>query len=354
MLPGDAGTEIAGAVTGKVILPRFPRRVQSISPHRRVAMPPGLHALLEGAIDYAGTFPPARLSLEEAVRNYARYRQEPEQWMLGRFIYPAARLRELDAYADLFREGRPFCFSVVGRGGSDEEGWITGIQADLDAAEAFRQRHQPRVVTDVYETKLPARLGPPSSWKDLIRAGLRLLDRWTGGVTAFFEHDLGPEWRSSLPLVLAAIAEAASTGGRRAGFKLRCGGLEAKAFPSVEQVAFVLCACRDAGVPLKCTAGLHHPIRRFDAGVGTHMHGFINVLLAGILAQARRLDEEQLRLVVADESAAHFVCDGQGCRWRDWRAATEEVRAARQTGVLSFGSCSFDEPRDDLRFLGWL
>src|SRR5262245_40513075 len=118
-------------------------------------MQPGLHALLEGVIDYAGTFPPARLSLDQAVRNYARYRKESEQWMLGRFIYPAARLGELDSYADFFREGRPFTFSVVGRGGAGEDEWLAGIKADVEVAVAFRQRHQPHVVTDVYETKLP-------------------------------------------------------------------------------------------------------------------------------------------------------------------------------------------------------
>jgi len=32
-------------------------------------------ALLAGLIDYAGLFPPAALSMEEAVRNYARYRE---------------------------------------------------------------------------------------------------------------------------------------------------------------------------------------------------------------------------------------------------------------------------------------
>ena len=45
-----------------------------------------LRALLAGVIDYAGLFPPATLPLDEAVRNYARYRREPEGWMLGRLV----------------------------------------------------------------------------------------------------------------------------------------------------------------------------------------------------------------------------------------------------------------------------
>jgi hypothetical protein len=318
-------------------------------------MPTGLQALLEGALDYAGTFPPARLSLDQAIRNYARYREEPEGWMLGRFICSATHfLHELDGYADLFQKDRPLPISVVGWPLSAPDEWLAHIKFVMAEVEPFRQRHQSRVMTDVYETRLPDRLDR-LSWPKLIAEGLRILaNHWTGGVTAFFEYGLGPEWRTSLPPVLAAIAAGATAVGRPAGFKLRCGGLEAQSFPSVEQVAFVLSACRDAGVPLKCTAGLHHPVCRFDAGVGTHMHGFLNVFVAGVLAHARRLDEEHLRRVLADEAAEHFAFDEHGCRWQDYRASVEEIRAARQTGMISFGSCSFDEPRDDLRSLGWL
>ena len=41
-------------------------------------------------------------------------------------------------------------------------------------------------------------------------------------------------------------------------------------------------------------------------------------------------------------------------RWRSLAASAAEVADARQQAALSFGSCSFDEPRDDLRDLGWL
>src|SRR5262245_38924762 len=68
------------------------------------AMNPALRALLGGIIDYAGLFPPAQLPLEEAIRNYARYRTEPESWMLGRFVIPATRLKELaELGKELFR-----------------------------------------------------------------------------------------------------------------------------------------------------------------------------------------------------------------------------------------------------------
>jgi len=52
-------------------------------------------ALLANLIDYAGMFPPASLSLEEAVRKYEEYQRGSYAWMLGRFIVPLARAREV-------------------------------------------------------------------------------------------------------------------------------------------------------------------------------------------------------------------------------------------------------------------
>jgi hypothetical protein len=51
--------------------------------------------LLTCLIDYAGLFPPASLSMDEAVRNYDSYRRGPYAWMLNRFIVPAAQAREV-------------------------------------------------------------------------------------------------------------------------------------------------------------------------------------------------------------------------------------------------------------------
>lgn len=105
---------------------------------------------------------------------------------------------------------------------------------------------------------------------------------------------------------------------------------------------------------MKCTAGLHHPIRRYDESVKTRMHGFVNVFGAGSLAQANNLTASQVQAILEDEEASHFQFDATGLRWHDLKASTEVIAAVRQSALLSFGSCSFDEPLEDLRTLGWL
>jgi hypothetical protein len=54
-----------------------------------------LRVLLEHLIDYAGLFPPAALTMQDAVRNYARYRDGEYAWALGKFIVPQARAKEV-------------------------------------------------------------------------------------------------------------------------------------------------------------------------------------------------------------------------------------------------------------------
>src|SRR5262249_57891747 len=127
------------------------------------------------------------------------------------------------------------------------------------------------------------------------------------------------------------------------------GGLDAASFPSPKEVATVIAVACFNGVSLKFTAGLHHPIRRYDSGANTHMHGFLNIFVAGVLWGSRFL---QPHPVVEDDDPKSFSFDADGLRWREYRASVAEIEAARRERVISFGSCSFDDPREDLRTLG--
>jgi hypothetical protein len=276
--------------------------------------------------------------------------------MLGRFVCPTQRLSELLAYEDeLFQTGEPMRFSALGRTGNNPDAFFDDLVLDITDIAAFEQKLHGRASVDALEFRLGGVLG------FLSRFRLQRITNWRKrGVTPFGEMTWGADWRDSVKQVLGSLSgtlafefEGLLNPGQHCGFKLRCGGLHASSFPTPEQVAFAIVACRDEGVPLKFTAGLHHPIRHFDGGLQTHMHGFINVFVAGVLAHARRLEEGQVRAIIEEENPRNFVFDDAGLRWKDHHATTEEIVAARRN-VVSFGSCSFDEPRDDLRTLGWL
>jgi hypothetical protein len=73
-----------------------------------------------------------------------------------------------------------------------------------------------------------------------------------------------------------------------------------------------------------------------------------------MLAEIHAMTPEQVQAVVEDEDAAHFSFRDDGFRWRDWSISMEQIINLRQTRMTSFGSCSFDEPREDLKRLGWI
>jgi len=300
-------------------------------------MTAGLRALLTGIIDYAGLFPPAGLPLDQAIRNYARYRTEPESWMLGRFIIPAARLAELDPFMELFTNVPPLVISTLGRSGQDEPSFLDGLKQDLADVTAFRKKHGESVVIDVMETRIPR-----EDAVKIVQAATKLIDsQRPPALKPFFE-------------VLPADAKNFMTGVEGdGGLKLRCGGLEAAAFPLAKDIAQFIAVAKFAGTPLKFTAGLHHPIRRYDVGVKMHMHGFLNVFVAGVLANARGLAGDDMCRILDDEDASNFAFDADGLRWCDHHASVTEIETARRERVISFGSCSFDEPRDDLHALNF-
>lgn len=80
------------------------------------------------------------------------------------------------------------------------------------------------------------------------------------------------------------------------------------------------------------------------------MHGFINVFLAAAFLQ-QGMDRKLAAELLEEQSASAFQFDVDGVSWRQHRLSRNEIAAARQSFAISFGSCSFTEPIDDLRSL---
>ena len=308
-----------------------------------------LKPLLANIIDYAGLFPPAKLPLDQAIRNYVSYLTATENWMLSRFIIPARQLPDLTAIADSsFPAKGSLVFSILGRGGHDQASFFEGLQLDLMEVNAFRAAHGGRVKLDMFETRLPSiSLSTPGAAKKIVKqVGDLLLEN---GLTPFFEAPFDENWQERAEVLIHSL----KTNGM-GGFKLRSGGVEAHMFPTTAQVAWAIATVRDNGVSLKATAGLHHPVRHYNESVQTKMHGFLNVFGAGVLAKIRGLPMQEIEAILSDEDPAHFRFDQDGFHWQHLSASHEEIEQARRVSFLSFGSCSFDEPREDLNALGLL
>lgn len=308
-------------------------------------MTAALRSLLANILDYAGLFPPAALPLDDSIRNFARYLQSEDRWMLARFICPAARLHELKPYLDeLFNDAAEnLQISTLGRGGKDGVDAVANLEQDLKCVADFRAIAGERAMVDVIETKLFA--DATMNHEILPHLAGRCAD---AQLRPFFEIPITADFDSFARSTAQELAK------HNAGFKLRTGGTDAAAFSPSRRIAEAIIATRDAKCPLKFTAGLHHPIRAHHESVKTKMHGFLNVFTAAVLAHAHQMDAHGVTEILESESAADFTFDEYTARWKTLSATRQRIEQVRGNAAISFGSCSFDEPREDLSELNLL
>lgn len=302
-----------------------------------MAQPDTIRALLRHAIDYAGLFPPAQLDMAGAVEQFAQYRAGPDAWALGRFIVSSGRLDEFEgaAAALLSRE-------------KDAEPWPIALLSGRDPA------HDAELIFNFNERQASAAAGRAvidtleARASDLDELELRVRSA-PDDVTVYVELP----WQDDPTDAVAALANL------DARAKIRTGGTTVDAFPPPRAVARFIRICVDQAVPFKATAGLHHPLRgehrlTYEPGSaeGT-MYGHLNLLVAAALAD-QGLSLEELEAVLVERDADAFTFDADGVRWRHFHADLPSIDRIRSRVAISFGSCSFTEPLDDLRALGLL
>jgi hypothetical protein len=299
-----------------------------------------LRALLDRAVDYAGMFPPCALALEPALRNQANYVRSPEMWMLNGFVLPVEQFDPARQFLSEFDHQRPLRVAALGPKTTKPDVFLNGVANAAEAIRSFSKYDVQLVLVSHLEMFLP---------DDVDSASLKKARAIVGELPVFWEAS--PE-RAEQAIILIAghnSDERAAT----FGYKLRTGGVTADAFPTSAQIARALVAAATHQLPIKFTAGLHHPIRQFREEVKTKMHGFLNVLGAAVLAAEHQWDADQAVTMLEDEDPRSFSFTDDFFAWRDWKIDTERLQHRRKF-VRSFGSCSFDEPREDLRALNLL
>jgi hypothetical protein len=288
-----------------------------------------LKELLHASIDYAGLFPPAQLDMTSAVENYARYLASDSAWALGRFIVPAARLAELSEAAQrcwAHPAGTPWPIAALA--GSNRAG-------DLDDIRRFNAAHAAQCHVDTLELKASSTAEIPRSMAEIPRQ-----------LQVYVEIPIDKD--------PAKLIE--EIGRRGARVKVRTGGVTRDAFPSPAQLAGFMARCVASGVPFKATAGLHHPVRAeyrltYEPGGPTGlMFGFLNLFIAAALLRAG-LNLEDAKQVLQESNPSAFQVEENAIGWREHKLSLSDLKLLRQQVLISFGSCSFTEPLDELKAL---
>jgi hypothetical protein len=299
-------------------------------------LPESLRILLARSIDYAGMFPPCSLALELALQNQAKYVRSPDAWMLNTFVLPIEQFDTAKQFLSEFDLSHPLRVAALGPKPANAEPFLDAVE-DADAAIGRLSSNVDLVAISHLEMFLPHDVD-----SDVLQEAKSII----GDLPVFWE---APPERAEQ--IIALLAELNSDSDLATfGYKLRTGGVTADAFPTSAQIAGALVTPATHQLPIKFTAGLHHPIRQFRDEVKTKMHGFLNVLGAAVLAAEHQWDAHQAAIVLEDEHSDSFSFTDDFLAWREWKIDVERLRYRRKF-VTSFGSCSFDEPREDLRAL---
>jgi hypothetical protein len=253
----------------------------------------------------------------------------------------------------------------VGRSGEAHDQFLAGLQEDLDDIAAFRKAAGDRATVETFETRPPGDMQDQGEYADLVDTAACACDSEFAGseVAVFFEPPMQPDrvtaWATTVAGVAATREAAAKNGDRMGssitrGVKLRCGGLDATAFPSVAELAFAIRSAASADVPLKFTAGLHQPLRHRDETLRADVHGFLNVFVAGCMAYGDDAQDERLREILAVQGPSRIDVGEASFSFGGHTVSCGAISRARAEFVTSFGSCSFQEVVAGMQDLGLL
>lgn len=281
-----------------------------------------IEALLTGLFDYAGLYPPASLGMRVAVDNYAGYMRGPHSWALGRFIVNLDRVDELRDVAGGLFDG--LSWSVVATQDSD---W--GRLSKL-LSEGVR--------IDALEIKCRSAAVVERVWRHI-----------PDSLVTYFEVGMDAAGREALQTIGSMGARA----------KIRMGGVVADAIPSAKEVEQSLDALAGLHLPFKATAGLHHPLRSeqrltYQPESPTEtMHGFINLCCAAAMSYFGE-SRDNVVAVLSEQDPSSFRVSCDTIQWHDQNWTVEQLAELRDRFLISIGSCSFEEPIEDLESLRWL
>lgn len=281
-----------------------------------------MDTLLRGLFDYAGMFPPAALSFEGALERSARFGGLYRPFLVnGDMVLPLDEAQKLTPEAlkeaKYPRHELNLC--------------LVGINKDnLQEAIAFAAKDHGTV-------KVTA-----------IEAATDLTEDWTAerdqlaslGVGFYVEPRVSDtEWPAQEAAIWDFI-DRLNEGGR-VGLKVRAAGSTAL---SATTFARIIGEVNARNIPFKATQGLHHPIPEERYG---NEFGFLGLAMALRLDHALGLSEaERLEILLSDEPADFVLWDGFGFKMR--RAMANKIVLAMQKVPFSIGSCSLDEPDQDL------
>ena len=311
-------------------------------------------ALLAGIIDYAGTFPPAALTLEDALSFAATYRRTGRYpWLMSKIALPLKQITGLDSEI-LFRlgaDGTPWLYTALGTKNENPDEFAAGVEWDVREIRRFNERRRDSALRQSivgYETKIPDTWLENISAEGVFSNFAPVLSRFAAlfgnDVTPFMEVGKVRDWPSVVPILCDGISQwqHEEGGSMPVGLKFRTGGATP---PTASELAATISACAQFHLKFKATQGLHHPISTESE------FGFLNLFASLSFAYLLGTDTfgpKQIEACLTDTSTKAFVFREDQLNWNEFSIQSEQIEGVRRIHGATFGSCSLKEPEDFL------
>ena len=294
-------------------------------------VPTRVPQLLAGLIDDAALLPPSVATMPAALSGHHVHRCAWYADLIGPLLIPASRIGEA---LQALTPGQQLAIGIIGDAGPAPAG-LDRVAAALSAA-----LDDDRGLVEVPQAELAVAMrgeDPEPGLRAVLDLDLAVNRERGSRTTLYAEIPLTWGVLSSLD----QLAEARSAGAAVVP-KFRTGGLAVELFPTPVELAAVVCACRDRGLPFKLTSAIHRAVRRTDPETGLVNHGFLNILTA-VLAADGGAEAVDLAEVLAETDATPLV------------AAVRDRLDTKRPLLRGLGGCGvFVDTLADLRTLGLL
>lgn len=310
---------------------------------------PGLDIITSELFDYAGMYPPAKLPLDEALKELSEFSTTLRRPQIqgASLVVDWNHLGELtaDFLSDFKLSERFISLALLGSPVEDDfEQYLDEIRTAVQFnVRQVTNRGNLSIVS--FEVKAP----PLRALLKYLKGVLPQLDGLirTANFRLFFEsNEIARVSDLERLETLDLIAELNRVlGGEILGIKVRGGGEQPITNPEIGRV---LRALSKIPVPLKVTAGLHHPLIESDR-YGNHL-GFLNILTALYLARENgsdRFPDEAMTKCLGTESTQPYNFE-RGLQWGSYTIPVDRLRILKSELFFRVGSCSLAEPDADL------
>ncbi|MBO6522866.1 MAG: hypothetical protein JJ971_03500 [Balneolaceae bacterium] len=321
-------------------------------------MTKSLQQLLTSCINYSGLYPPAGLNLREALRGYVDFSHSKYSWMLSNFVIPHSELPLLATFADRKHQLKgPLALCITGPESEtlfDFKNAVINIEKEIMAAHSG---YPGEVRTNILELTFPLGSVQKLNAEELVKsleavvnstAESRLLPhRVFFGVPG---NSYDAETTKKIIKVIAvhnkSILKRKIDNYLFSGLKVDCGGITP---PSAKYLADVLLYARDASVAVKFSGTENTPFPSFNYTTQHSVHGFLNLLIASMLAYTQDLNLEETMEVIEDKNPDNFGFKDGYLLWRELAAPIMELKMLRMLSITSFNFTTFSNPIEGLK-----